>query len=156
MTRLCYKKPIATYIAYSIHNDITCEISQTFLQTFTLDFNFLYCTHDNDRMIETCNVRIIIKYFLCGEGPRSRSYGHTAALRLIVQPCDEEKYDQIFSFFQVMEHRWNEIDRGKPKYSGRNLSPCHFVHQKSHMDRPGIFFCLSGGFSPLIHFFCTI
>jgi hypothetical protein len=21
-----------------------------------------------------------------------------------------------------MEHRWNEIDRGKPKYSGKNLS----------------------------------
>jgi hypothetical protein len=25
----------------------------------------------------------------------------------------------IFLFFQVMEHRWNEIDRGKPKYSGK-------------------------------------
>jgi hypothetical protein len=24
-----------------------------------------------------------------------------------------------FSFFQVMEHWWNEIDRGKPKYSGK-------------------------------------
>jgi hypothetical protein len=22
----------------------------------------------------------------------------------------------VFSFFQVLEHRWNEIDRGKPKY----------------------------------------
>jgi hypothetical protein len=32
------------------------------------------------------------------------------------------KDDQfIFSFFQVMEYRWNEIDRGKPKYSGKNL-----------------------------------
>jgi hypothetical protein len=28
----------------------------------------------------------------------------------------------IFSFFLVMEHRWNEIDSGKPKYSGKNLS----------------------------------
>jgi hypothetical protein len=37
-----------------------------------------------------------------------------------------------------MEHRWNEIDRGKPKYSGKNLSQCHFVHNKSHMDWPGI------------------
>ena len=29
--------------------------------------------------------------FFCGEGPRSRSYGRTAALRLIVQPCDEDE-----------------------------------------------------------------
>jgi hypothetical protein len=37
----------------------------------------------------------------CGEGPRSRSYGRTAALRLIVQPCDEdeEKDDQFFFIF---------------------------------------------------------
>jgi hypothetical protein len=32
----------------------------------------------------------------------------------------------------------NEIDRGKPKYSEKNLSQCHFDHHKSHMDRPGI------------------
>jgi hypothetical protein len=32
--------------------------------------------------------RIII--FFCGEGPRSKSYGRTAALRRIVQPCDED------------------------------------------------------------------
>jgi hypothetical protein len=40
----------------------------------------------------------------------------------------------FFSFFQVMERRWNEMDRGKPKYSGENLSQCHFVHHKYHMD----------------------
>jgi hypothetical protein len=44
----------------------------------------------------------------------------------------------FFVHFLVMEHRWNEIDRGKPKYSGKNLSQCHFVHRKSHMDWPGI------------------
>jgi hypothetical protein len=40
----------------------------------------------------------------------------------------------VLSFFLVMEHRWNDIDRGKPKYSGKNLSQCHFVHHKSRMD----------------------
>jgi hypothetical protein len=71
-------------------------------------------------------------FFFGGEGPRSRRYGRTAALRLIVQP-----YDVIFFvIFLVMEHRWNEIDRGSPKYSGKNLSQFHFVHHKSHMDWP--------------------
>jgi hypothetical protein len=85
-------------------------------------------------------------FFFC-EGPRRKCYGHTAALRLIVQPCDE--YDQSFFRFSV----WNEIDRGKPKYSGKNLSHCHFVHHKFHLDWPGIFFILS----PLFPFdpFCT-
>ena len=29
--------------------------------------------------------------FFCGEGPRSICYGRTAALRLLVQPCDEDE-----------------------------------------------------------------
>jgi hypothetical protein len=33
---------------------------------------------------------ILHTFFGGGEGPRSRSYGRTAALRLIVQPCDED------------------------------------------------------------------
>jgi hypothetical protein len=50
----------------------------------------------------------------------------------------KKKIIRFFSFFQVMEHRCNEIDRGKPKYSEKNLSQCHFVHHKPHIDRPGI------------------
>jgi hypothetical protein len=39
--------------------------------------------------------------FVSGEGPRSRCYGRTAALRLIVQLCDEdeEEDDQFFFYF---------------------------------------------------------
>jgi hypothetical protein len=37
-----------------------------------------------------------------------------------------------------MDHQWNEVDREKPRYSGKNLSQYHFVHQKFNMDRPGI------------------
>ena len=37
-----------------------------------------------------------------------------------------------------MEQRWNAIDRGNPKYWGWNPSHCHFVHNKSHTDWPGI------------------
>jgi hypothetical protein len=33
------------------------------------------------------------------------------------------KNDQFFLFFQVMEHRWNEIDRGNPKYLGEKRVP---------------------------------
>jgi hypothetical protein len=40
----------------------------------------------------------------------------------------------FFLLFQVMEHRWNEIDMGKPKFSGKNLSQCPFFHPKFHSD----------------------
>jgi hypothetical protein len=73
--------------------------------------------------------------FICGEGPRSRRYGHTASLRLLVQPYYYYYYYYYYLvLFLVIQHRWNEIGRGKPKYSGKNLSQCHFVHHKTHMD----------------------
>jgi hypothetical protein len=34
-----------------------------------------------------------------------------------------KKMVSFFSFFRVMEHWWNEIDRGKPKYSGKKPVP---------------------------------
>jgi hypothetical protein len=50
-------------------------------------------------MIATISLHTVNNFFF--GGPRSRCYGRTAALRLIVQPCDEdeEKGDQFFSFF---------------------------------------------------------
>jgi hypothetical protein len=36
--------------------------------------------------------------FFFGEGPRSRCYGRTAALRLIVQHCDEDERKMIIFF----------------------------------------------------------
>jgi hypothetical protein len=58
------------------------------------------------------------------------------SLKAYCEPCDEDH--QFFFIFQVMEHRYNEIDRVKPKYSRENLSQWHFVHHKSHMVSPGI------------------
>jgi hypothetical protein len=38
----------------------------------------------------------------------------------------------------IMHHFWNNTDRAKPKYWDRNLSQCHLVHHKSHVDWSGI------------------
>jgi len=37
-----------------------------------------------------------------------------------------------------MGHWWKNIDRGKMKYYGRNLSQCYYAHHKSHIYWPGI------------------
>jgi hypothetical protein len=66
------------------------------------------------------------------KGPKTDATDASQALRLFGQPYDEG--DDIFDLFKVLEHRWNEIDRGKPKYSGKTLSQWHFVHHKSHID----------------------
>jgi hypothetical protein len=36
-----------------------------------------------------------------------------------------------------MEHREKDIDRGKLKDSEKNLSHCHFVHYKFHINCTG-------------------
>ena len=36
-----------------------------------------------------------------------------------------------------LEHWWNDNNRGKPKYSEKNPSHCHFVHHKPHIELPG-------------------
>jgi hypothetical protein len=43
----------------------------------------------------------------------------------------------FFCFSVLMEHRRNEIDRGKPKYLEKNVSEGHFFHHKFHIDEPG-------------------
>jgi hypothetical protein len=37
-----------------------------------------------------------------------------------------------------IEQWWNVTDRGKHKCWDRNLSPCKFIHHKSHMDSPWV------------------
>ena len=90
--------------------------------------------------------------FFCGEGPRSRSYRRTAALRLIVQPCDEdeEKDDQFFSFLQVMGHRWNDSDRGKTKYSGENPVPVPI--RPPQIPHHSIVICATNHHAPALEF----
>jgi hypothetical protein len=41
---------------------------------------------------------VFFVFFFSGEGPRNRRYGRTAALRLIVQPCDEDDDHYFLSF----------------------------------------------------------
>jgi hypothetical protein len=57
------------------------------------------------------------------EGPRSRCHRHTAALRLIMQSCDEDG-DKVlfFLFFRVMEHQWKETD-GENRSTRRKTCP---------------------------------
>jgi hypothetical protein len=54
--------------------------------------------HECIGLFEIC---ALLEYYaaLTGEGPRSRRYGRTAALRLIVQPYDEDEDDDYFSSF---------------------------------------------------------
>jgi hypothetical protein len=74
------------------------------------------------------------------KGPAAEATDAPHPWRLIVQPCDEDdEYDEVFfPFFLVMKYRWNEIDRGEPKYLAKNPSQFQFVHHKYHMDGPRI------------------
>jgi hypothetical protein len=53
----------------------------------------------------TCNemptLGLYVECTLFGEGPRSRCYRRTAALRLIVQPCDQDEEKDPFFYLSV-------------------------------------------------------
>jgi hypothetical protein len=78
--------------------------------------------------------------FFVEKGPAAEAKDTPQSQGLLCNPCDEdeEKDDQVFSFFQVMEDRWNEMDGENRSTRGKNLSQCHLVHHKSHMGYPGI------------------
>jgi hypothetical protein len=49
--------------------------------------------------VKTASTKIVLnlkEFFFSGEGPRSRRYGLTAALRLLVQPYDEDEHDDYY------------------------------------------------------------
>jgi hypothetical protein len=73
--------------------------------------------------------------FILLKGPAAEATDAPQRWRLIVQTYEED--NEFFCFSILMEHQWNETDKGKPKYSEKNMSQCHFVHHKSHMERPG-------------------
>jgi hypothetical protein len=41
----------------------------------------------------------IVDFFFSGEGPRSRRYGRTAAVTLLVQPCEEDDNDDDYFLY---------------------------------------------------------
>jgi hypothetical protein len=70
------------------------------------------------------SVKLILKhpFYFCGKRPRSRCYGRTAALRLIVQSCVGD--DQFFlHFYKSWSSGGMKLSGGKPKYSGGRTVP---------------------------------
>jgi hypothetical protein len=57
------------------------------------------------------------------KGPAAEATDAPHPWGLLCNPVKKMIKNFLFSFFLVMGHRWNEIDRGKPKYSGEKLVP---------------------------------
>jgi hypothetical protein len=62
--------------------------------------NLQHMHHEYNKQATRITFSVVphLSFFLHGEGPRSRFYGHTTALRLFVQPCDEDEQFFLPSF----------------------------------------------------------
>jgi hypothetical protein len=86
--------------------------------TCTKMFFYLQCLHvwsktPTQDLTCTISTNTLLLFFFVVRGPRSWCYGRTTALRLFVQPL-WWRWAVFYQALQVMEHQWNEIDRGKP------------------------------------------
>jgi hypothetical protein len=73
-------------------------------------------------------------FFFFGEGaPQLMLRTHRSLKAYCATLWWRWRWAVFYQVVQVMEHQWNEIDKGKPT-TQKNLSQCHFVHHKSHMD----------------------
>ena len=58
------------------------------------DYTVIISTPKFNIRAEPIILQIKARVLFCGEGPHSRCYGRTAAMKLILQPCDED--DLVF------------------------------------------------------------
>jgi hypothetical protein len=68
-------------------------------------------------------------FFYCYDGVRPCLCGSAASNGPIVHPLDDTWVN--------MEQRWNDTDKENRMTRKKNLSQCHTVYRKSHMDWPG-------------------